>query len=182
MFSREKESRIFVLFNSPEIYTNISVPTCLNTQKLTMMKWEQNKMPIPMCSTFLWTVAALNAAHHSPCCGVKSFRDGLQHCRPYSFPEGHFPSHEDFVIWAQQICWWSWCLCVCTCIAGEWAGENKERGRADQKELILPILFMCVIASGQNKIFTLLTCRAAEHRPCLKDLKTNSSSHLRDYR
>lgn len=56
----------FVLFKSPEISTNISFPTCLNTENLMKMKWEQNKMPIPMCFTFVLTIAALTAAHYSP--------------------------------------------------------------------------------------------------------------------
>lgn len=46
------------------------VPAFLNTVN-SKMKWEQSKMPLPMCLTVLLTMPVLSAAHYSPYSGVK---------------------------------------------------------------------------------------------------------------
>lgn len=81
-----------LLFKSPHISTNTSFPTCLNAQNLTKTKWEQSKMPIPMCFTFLLTIAALAAARYSCIVERKGLERQPEHQLTHSCPEGHFPS------------------------------------------------------------------------------------------
>lgn len=112
---------------------NMSVPTCFKTPV-----WNGNraKCPFPCASHFLLTVAALSAAHYNPYTGVKRFGETASNTASYkAFLRGISPYHgEDFVIWAQQVCWWNWCACVHVCARELHSNAGKRNKRSRQRQ------------------------------------------------
>lgn len=142
----------------PEMCMNMPVPTCFKTPV-----WNGNraKCPFPCASHFLLTVAALPAAHYNPYTGVKRFGETASNTASYkAFLRGISPYHgEDFVIWAQQVCWWNWCACVRVC-ARELhsnAGKRNKRSRQRQRENkagIMHIFCFIIAAALKWSVYT----------------------------